>query len=85
MVHRLKLNVAYADAVLSGEKSFEIRYNDRGYKKGDLVMFNVVEGENCESVMHPLNEKVYEITYLLEGWGLKDGWCVFSIKEKKEK
>ncbi len=29
-VHEIKIYESYADAVLSGEKNFEIRYNDRG-------------------------------------------------------
>lgn len=33
--HRLKIQEQYADAVLNGTKTFEIRKNDRGYKVGD--------------------------------------------------
>ena len=32
---------------------------------------------------HPLNDKEFEITYVLHGWGLKDSWCVFAIKESE--
>lgn len=32
--HKLKLDIAFCDVILSGEKSFEIRKNDRGYQKG---------------------------------------------------
>ena len=35
--HKIKLREEYADAVFSGDKSFEIRYNDRGYQKGDRI------------------------------------------------
>lgn len=75
--HVLKIRDEYANAIISGEKTFEIRYNDRGYQKGDLIRF---EPENVSGI----ENKVYIITYLLHGWGLKEDWCVFGIKEVKE-
>ena len=32
MVHEIKIGTGFADAVESGEKTFEIRRNDRGYR-----------------------------------------------------
>ena len=81
--HRIKLSWRYADAVLTGEKPFEIRYNDRGYQKGDLVLFEVVD--DCKlRVPHSLNDQVFEITYLLHGYGLEKDWCVFGIRPATE-
>ena len=82
MTHNLKLYKEYADAVCDGEKTFEIRYNDRGYQKGDYIKFHVIDG--IYEVNHPLNDKLYIITYVLSGWGLKDNWCALSIKEVKK-
>lgn len=79
MTHKIKIEKPYADAVLSGDKTFEVRYDDRGYQKGDFIEFNVIDG--FYEVNHPLNNKKFEITYVLHGWGLKDSWCVFGIKE----
>ena len=78
--HDIKILETYADAVLSGEKTFEIRENDRGYQKGDEVCFKVIDSKGVTVFAHELNGKVYTITYMLHGWGLKDNWCVFSIK-----
>lgn len=80
MTHKIKIEKPYADAVLSGDKTFEVRYDDRGYQKGDVVKFNVIEN-NYDEINHPLNDKEFEITYVLHGWGLKDSWCAFAIKE----
>lgn len=33
--HRLKVLIKYADAIMNGTKTFEIRKNDRGYEVGD--------------------------------------------------
>jgi len=84
-VHRIKLREEYADAVYSGEKTFEIRYNDRGYQKGDEIIFKVIDGCGI-SVNHALNHVLFEITYLIHGihgFGLKEDWCVFAIRRKE--
>lgn len=83
MMHHLKLNVDFADAVLSGEKNFEIRQNDRGFQKGDRVDFTVVDRLG-KIINHPLNDCVFIITYVLNGWGLKNGYCVFGIRKAWE-
>lgn len=85
-IHEIKLREEFADAVLSGDKCFEIRYNDRGYQKGDLVKFKVVDSLGIPCGFNPLNNGFFEITYVLSGWGLQEGYVVFGIKkiEKEE-
>ena len=83
MIHHIKLNHHYAEAVLCGDKNFEIRYNDRGYQKGDKVVFSVVKDDDSH-IAHPLSRTTFEITYVLQGWGLKDNWCVFGIRKVTE-
>lgn len=82
MVHRIKLLEDFAEAVLNGDKSFEIRKNDRGYQKGDTVIFRVVERNNptFEVATSPLNGRLFEITYVISGWGLQDGYVAFGIR-----
>ena len=79
-LHRIKIRESFADAVYSGDKTFEVRKNDRGYQKGDYVDFIVLYDDGCEYTDHPLSKKRYEITYVLSGWGIEDGFCVFGIK-----
>jgi hypothetical protein len=81
MRHEIKIGLDFANAVLAKEKTFEIRRNDRGYQKGDAVVFRVVDRDGNELPEHPLNAEVYEITYVLSGWGLRDGFVAFGIKE----
>lgn len=38
MIHQLKILPEYYQAVVSGNKTFEIRKNDRNFKVGDLLM-----------------------------------------------
>lgn len=80
--HHIKLSVQFCDDVLNGDKCFEVRENDRGYQKGDLVQFEPYDPRKlCH---HPIEDKTYVITYVLNGWGLKNGFVAFGIKEAKE-
>ena len=84
MTHYIKIEKSFADAVLCGDKTFEIRRNDRGYQKGDCIQFIPMDGLLCKDVFHPLKDKVYTITYVMNGYGLENGYVVFGIKELKE-
>ncbi len=81
-VHNIKLSIEFCDAVLNGEKTFEIRENDRGYQKGDHIRFKPVSLSPYQSFpYHAIEKREYEITYVLNGWGLKDGFVALAIKE----
>lgn len=77
-IHRLKILPVYFDAVLSGEKTFEIRYNDdRGFQKGDkitLVKINPVNGLETSDLLHR------RISYVTN-YKQIEGYVVFGIKE----
>ena len=80
--HRIKLSKEFAEPVLTGVKKFEIRLNDRGYQTGDRVVF-IPTGEELtpeEQEMYDALENLeFEITYIVSGWGLKNGYVVFAI------
>ena len=80
-VHHIKLQEHLAGVVLSGEKSFEIRRNDRGYQKGDLIQFEVVNSTSVFIENHELNNRTYKIMYVQSGWGLQEGFVAIAIKE----
>ena len=52
------------------------------HQTGDYIKFTVTDDFGCKK-SHPINDKLYLITYVLSGWGLKDGYVVFGIKEDK--
>lgn len=85
MTHELKIQKQWADAKLAGEKPFEIRRNDRGFQKGDIVRYNVVDPKTCAEWRdeadepHPLERCDFVITYVMQGFdGIEDGFCVFA-------
>lgn len=80
--HDLKLNIEFCDAVLSGEKTFEVRKNDRGFQTGDLIRFIPTDGTVREHAKHEISGHTYKITYILNGWGIKNGYVVLGIREE---
>ena len=53
MIHELKIQKQWADAKLAGEKPFEIRRNDRGFQKGDIVRYKVIDPKTGEPWAEP--------------------------------
>lgn len=83
VIHNLKIKEDFAEAVFRGEKTFEVRENDRGYQKGDLIVFGAVDRDG-EKLEHEINYLTYEITYVLSGWGIQNGMVVLSIRRAEE-
>lgn len=85
MIHELKILSSFVYPILYGEKTFEIRENDRGFQKGDMVQFKVNPDDwtrRNSSIIHDFEHKVFKITYVINGWGLKNGYVVFGISEE---
>lgn len=76
--HYLKTETQFYQSVERGEKTWEVRFNDRDYKVGDMIYLDEV----VQGVPTGRQSKQYEITYIYEGrqYGLKDGFVIFSIK-----
>lgn len=87
-MHVLKIAIKYADEVLDGTKSFEIRKNDRDFKVGDEIMFEVVDNEGHrvgEAVRHQLNHVIYRIDYVLDGFeGLAQTYVALAISRDRD-
>ena len=74
--HYLKTDSQYYKAVERGEKKFELRINDRNFKKHDIVTLEeAIGGVKTGKSLPPI-----EICYLLEGgkYGLPEGYCIFN-------
>ncbi|MEG0358881.1 MAG: DUF3850 domain-containing protein [Anaerorhabdus sp.] len=81
-VHDLKLSIEFCDVVYKGLKRFEIRDNDRDYKVGNYVTFKPYDLKNNRYVDHPISKRIYEITFIISGWGLENSTIAFGIKRK---
>ena len=84
--HRLKVLIKYADAIMNGTKTFEVRKNDRNFKVGDKIVFDVVTNEGFAvgaAARHPLNGTTYRIDYILDDFeGLAQKYVAFSISRE---
>jgi hypothetical protein len=76
-VHELKLLTEYFLNVSSGEKNFEIRFNDRDYRVGDVLILKEFDKE-----IGLTGRYVYrEITYIIDHPDyVKEGFIVMGMK-----
>lgn len=86
MHHELKTDPAVFAPVYTGEKTFEIRKNDRGFQVGDTLRLRETRFSGEEMAQgHPLEytgrEVSVQVKYILEGpvYGLEAGWCIMAI------
>lgn len=85
-VHVLKTDPEVFDAVWRGDKTYEIRYNDRGYKVGDTLLLMETRSTGLEMKLGaPLEytgrNTETKVTHILAGplYGLTEEWVILSI------
>ena len=86
MTHEIKIKKTFIEPILTGQKNFEIRKNDRGYQKGDRIRFKVAdapvfETKQEQTYRQEIESRIYMITYVLNGWGLETDYVAFGIRE----
>ena len=88
-IHELKVWPQFFGALALGEKTFEIRQDDRGFSVGDVLRLRNWDGEESEYVG---GEVFARITYIFRGsdlpqFGVQPGFVVLAIKNltKKER
>jgi hypothetical protein len=74
--HELKIDEEYLLAILTGEKTFEIRKNDRDFKTGDIV---TLLGYKDGILSRWMPQPQYRIGYLTD-YEQQAGYVVFSLK-----
>lgn len=81
--HSLKCIEPFFSAIDDGSKTFEVRYDDRGYAVGDILILNRVNPD-CPGIMNPADRPIIlEVTFVLSGeeWGIKRGYKVLGFKK----
>lgn len=83
--HTLKTDRDVFEESHAHHKPFEIRFNDRDYKVGDLLILKetmysgaaISKGAPLEYTGRELKR---EITSIVTGYGMSDGWVVMGVK-----
>ena len=78
MIHELKILPEYFDEVRRGNKTFELRKDDRNYKVGDTLRllefdYGTYTGREC-------NRTILYILRDVEQYGLKEGFVILAMK-----
>jgi hypothetical protein len=99
-IHSVKTLEPYWSAQRRGEKMFEVRRDDRGYQKGDILLSRRygLEKQSYTSANQYLNETGWcttetdaatnklEIVYVLTGgqFGIEPGYVVLGLRPYKK-
>lgn len=75
--HNIKILKEYWEKIEVGQKTFEIRKNDRDYQVGDILVFKVINNIEDNTYFYP--DVNFEITYIHSGLGLEKGYIAMSI------
>lgn len=76
MTHDLKILPQFFEAVVNGDKTFEVRKDDRPYKVGDKLVLKETGGHGFTG-----REIEATVTYILRDVNYcKPGFCILSIR-----
>ena len=78
--HDLKCHPQYFEAIKNGLKTFECRYNDRGFQVGDQLILREYDSQ----LGYSGRVLTKTVTYILSDFiGLTDNFVILSLDEKK--
>lgn len=87
-IHELKLDPDLIDDIYMGDICYQIRYNNRGYKKDDILwlretQYSADEMAEKMPLKYTGREAMIEVNSLIYGprYGLKEGWVIMSLDQ----
>lgn len=84
MIHEIKCLKEFFEEIIVGDKTFEVRKNDRDYKIGDYLAINEVvedllEDDDC-LLVYTGRSALFKITYILDNTQYtKPGYVILGI------
>lgn len=91
VVHELKVWPEFWEPLRSGEKRFEVRRNDRGFRTGDIVVLQktrfpppLFDGSKAHGIPIRTGEEIHKrIGWILDGgqFGIERGYVVMQLEE----
>ena len=82
-VHELKCWPDYFRAIVRGDKTFEVRRDDRGFQKGDILHLVEYDPKKVEPFRLTGNVEQLLISYVLTGgqFGIESGYVVLGLQK----
>jgi hypothetical protein len=83
-IHELKTLPQYWDAVARGDKTFEVRRDDRGFQRGDIVkLLKMIDGHVATYNGEPMYILTRRIRWILTGgqFGIEPGYVVLQLED----
>lgn len=83
MTHALKCYPQYFADLHSGNKTFELRKEDRPFEVGDTLIIQEYDPESTTGMCYSGRELTYIISYILRDapkFGLKPGFAILGLK-----
>ena len=83
MIHQLKIESKYFTQIMTGVKTFEVRYNDRNYHAGDYLGLNEITDHQCNAKGERKETGRFILVKVLNVFDnpafVKDGFVIMSI------
>lgn len=75
--HHLKTWPPYFEEISAGNKTFDLRENDRGFREGDILIF---EEWNPETKLYSGRQIKMRVGFMIQAeWGLSPSTCAMSL------
>lgn len=81
-VHELKVDPELWEAIVSGDKPFEIRKNDRHFQRGDVLRLSVFDPKLPVNRQPDIEPAWRKVTFVLMGgqYGLESGYVALGVR-----
>lgn len=84
-VHDIKIQPPYFDDVCCGNKTFEVRKNDRDYRVGDILNLQEYDNNFLYGWHYTGREYKVRISYIMDNTDFcKDGYVIIGIKPMEQ-
>lgn len=81
MTHALKTWPEFYKHIESGSKPWELRKYDRLYSTGDKVILQEWDPVTGKYTGKECHFKIGYIYFDIHGFGIKEGYCIFTLEE----
>ncbi len=83
--HYIKIDAMWWERIVDGDKTCEVRRNDRDYQAGDKLVFDVLPSDNNIFPAPPvtMQKGAIVITHVYSGRGMQAGYVALSFQVKE--